>query len=121
YGLALSNLPVIGGVTLAGALCTATHGTGHSGTLSSFITQIELITADGKVHILSLQDTPEIFKAASVSLGALGVIYSVTMQCEPLFMLEYAESKMSLNELLVSYNQLLQQSDYFQFRWQLKD
>ncbi len=121
YDLALSNLPAMGGMTLAGAVCTATHGTGHSGTLSSFITEIELISADGVVHVLSAQQNPELFKAACVSLGTLGVIYCVTMQCEPLFMLDYVQKTMSLDELLAQYRQLFQQSDYFQFRWQLRD
>ncbi len=121
HGLALPNLPDIGGMSLAGAVCTATHGTGNSGTLSSFITEIELIAADGTLHTLSAKHTPEAFKAACVNLGTLGVIYAITMQCEPLFELEYSEKKMSLRELLAHYTQFREETDYFQFRWQLND
>jgi L-gulonolactone oxidase len=121
YGLALTNLPAISALSLAGALCTATHGTGHSGTLSSFIVQIELIDVQGECHVLSLHQDPEIFKASCVSLGALGIIYSITMQCEPLFALECTNMKMSLQEMLLQYQQLNEESDYFQFHWRLID
>jgi FAD/FMN-containing dehydrogenase len=119
HGLALPNLPAIGGMTLAGAVCTATHGTGKTGTLSDFITEIELITADGIVHTLSAQTTPEAFKAACVSLGTLGVIYSVTLQCVPLFMLEYIQETMHIDDIIQQYKQLLTTHDFFQCRWNI--
>lgn len=116
-GLALSNLISITELTLGGALSTASHGTGHTGTLSSFIKKIELITADGTLHTLSLQNDPDAFKAACVSLGALGIIYSVTLQCEPLFLVSYHTITMSIDEIAVQYKKLHKQTDFFQFRW----
>ncbi len=121
YDLSLANFPAMGNMTLAGAMATATHGTGYTGTLSSFIREIELIGSDGKTYIFSVKQDPEAFKAACVSLGALGVMYTITVQCEPLFMLEYSKKEMSLGELLVHYHELNHRSDYFQFRWQLSD
>ena len=49
--------------------------------------------ADGEIVYCSKQSNPEIFKAALLSLGALGVIINVTIQCEPAFRLhEYVEA-----------------------------
>ena len=49
--------------------------------------------ADGEIVYCSEQSNPEIFKAALLSLGALGVIINVTIQCEPAFHLhEYVEA-----------------------------
>lgn len=117
HGLALPNLPSIAQITLAGAASTASHGTGHTGTLSSFITQIELITADGAEYQLSENTDKEAFQAACVSLGALGVMYSITLQCEPIFKLNYQKISMSLDAMVEQYEQLQQINDFFQFRW----
>lgn len=115
HHLALSNLPAISCITLGGALSTAVHGTGHTGSLASFIKSIELITADGTMHHLSLESDPEAFSAAKVSLGALGVIYAVTLQCEPLFQLKLDREEIDLTEIMHSYKHLYLANDFFQF------
>ena len=120
HGLALPNLPAMDEMSLAGIVCTASHGTGHTGTLSSFITEIELITADGNMHTLSPQQDSAAFDAACVSLGSLGVIYSLTFQCEKLYKLYYHQKKMSLDELLSQYKNLYERTDFFQFRWDIR-
>ncbi len=76
YGLTLANQPAMAKMSLAGALCTAVHGTGHTGTLASLIKEIKLITADGILRTLSSNSDSEAFAAAKVSLGTLGIIYN---------------------------------------------
>ncbi|NRF65508.1 FAD-binding protein [Aquincola sp. S2] len=80
-GLALHNLPDIDTQTLAGACATGTHGTGA--TLSALHAQIEaltLISARGERLACSRSERPELFAAAQVSLGALGVITEMTLR-----------------------------------------
>ena len=49
--------------------------------------------ADGEIIYCSEQSNPEIFKAALLSLGAMGIIINMTIQCEPAFHLhEYVEA-----------------------------
>lgn len=120
YDLALSNQAAIDTLTLAGALCTAVHGTGHTGTLSSFVKNIELITADGTIQNLSLTSDPDAFAAARVSLGALGVIYAVTLQCEPLFYLTINHETMDIEILMEKYQTLHETNDFFQFFWNIE-
>lgn len=80
-GQALINMPDIDQQSLAGCLGTATHGTGAGiGCIPTFVTELELVTANGDILHCSEQQNPEIFQAAKVSLGSLGVISKVTMQ-----------------------------------------
>jgi FAD-linked oxidoreductase len=79
-GQAMLNLPDIDRQTLAGATATATHGTGIGFTcLSGFVTGLRLITPNG--DILDIDSSQEdLFNAARVSLGALGIVTRMTLQ-----------------------------------------
>lgn len=119
HHLALSNQAAISEITLGGALNTGVHGTGRTGTLSSFVKEIELITADGTLRRLSRASDPDAFSAASVGLGSLGVIYAVTMQCESLFYLELNTETLSIENVIENYKALHQSNDFFQFLWNI--
>ncbi len=95
YGLALPNLGDIDHQTVAGALATGTHGTGaRLGCLAAAVAGIELVTADGSVHALTPEDDG--FGPAQVSIGALGVVSSVTLQCVPGFNLHAVEGPVAV-------------------------
>src|SRR5262249_54650638 len=82
FGLALANLGSIAEQSIAGAAATGTHGTGLTiGNLATQIVGMHLVTANGQVHVLSAETTPELMRAARVNLGALGVVTQVTLQC----------------------------------------
>src|SRR5215213_4027499 len=72
-GLALPSLGDIDVQTLAGAISTATHGTGPQfGNLSAQVEAAELVLADGTVHRVTKDSDPDTLRAARVSLGSLG-------------------------------------------------
>jgi FAD-linked oxidoreductase len=104
-GQAMYNLPDIDRQTLAGALATSTHGTGHNlKSLSGYVTGMRLITPEGEILDLD-RDDPRL-KAASVSLGALGVVSRVRFQNrEPFRLLSriWAEKTESILENFDSY------------------
>ncbi len=80
-GQALINMPDIDEQSLAGALATATHGTGATiGCLSSFIQRLTLVKADGELLQCSATEQPDIFNAARVHLGALGLVTDIRLQ-----------------------------------------
>ena len=80
-GQALTIMPDIDQQSLAGCLATATHGTGAGiGCIPTMVEALELVTASGEVLQCSEQENAELFQAAKVSLGSLGIITKVTMQ-----------------------------------------
>jgi FAD-linked oxidoreductase len=82
-GQALPNMPDIDEQSIAGATATATHGTGETlGALHSQIIGLRLVTPRGEVLDCSRQSHPEIFDAARVSLGSLGVIEPIEQLIE---------------------------------------
>jgi FAD-linked oxidoreductase len=80
-GRALPNLPDINKQSLGGALGTATHGTGvNIPALHGDVTGLRLVTPSGEVIDADADNNPEVFQAARVSLGALGVISQVRIR-----------------------------------------
>ncbi len=117
-GLALSNLGDIDAQTVAGALSTGTHGTGRRlGGLATQVRAMELVLADGSIVTTSATDRPELFSAARVGLGALGVLSTVTLQAEPAFALHASEQPMALPEILDELDELVSTNDHFEFYW----
>lgn len=80
-GQAMFNLPDIDRQTLAGAIATATHGTGlHLPCLSAYVKSLRLVTSEGEILDVDADSDRDLLAAARVSLGALGVITRITMQ-----------------------------------------
>src|SRR3954453_5809528 len=117
-GLAMSNLGDIDRQTIAGATSTSTHGTGVGlGGLATQIRALELVLADGSVVTCSREEEPELFTAARVGLGALGVVTAVTLQCEPAFELWADERPMPLAQVLEELDDLVDRNEHFEFYW----
>ena len=115
HGLALENLGDIDHQTLAGSISTATHGTGaRFGNLSSQVDAIELIGADGSLIELSAASDPEALLAARVGLGALGVVYSVTLRTVPSFRIDRTDRPRPLGETLARIDELADGLDHFE-------
>jgi FAD/FMN-containing dehydrogenase len=104
-GLALPSMGDIAHQTLGGLVATATHGTGIKwGTMAgaNALAGVELVTANGDLLSLSSERPAddEMLKAARVSLGALGVTYSVTLNVVPAHNLELTTRPCKLHEAL---------------------
>jgi xylitol oxidase len=83
-GFALSNLPSLPHISVAGAVATGTHGSGDANRpLSSTVAAVELVTADGS--LLTLRRGEPDFAGAVVALGALGVVTALTLDVVPSF------------------------------------
>ena len=82
----MHNLASLPHVSVAGACATATHGSGSkNGNLSTAVSALEIVTADGEVVTLSRQKDGERFPGAVVALGGLGVVTKVTLDVQPTF------------------------------------
>jgi FAD-linked oxidoreductase len=83
-GRAMANLPDINKQSVAGAISTATHGTGISlPAIHGDVMGLTLVTADGEMVECDARRRPEVFDAARVSLGALGIITQVKLRTSP--------------------------------------
>ncbi|MBB5154259.1 D-arabinono-1,4-lactone oxidase [Saccharopolyspora phatthalungensis] len=117
-GLALANLGDIDRQTIAGAIATGTHGTGAGlGGLATQIEELELLLADGTEKRCSATENPELFAAARVGLGALGVITTVTLRCVPAFALAADERPARLDDVLDGFDELAADNDHIEFYW----
>ena len=117
-GLAMANLGDIDAQTVSGAISTGTHGTGAGlGGIATQVTGLQLVLGDGSVVNCSADERPELFNAARVSVGALGVLSTVTLQCVPAFTLAADERPMPLGEVLDRFGEFAAGNDHFEFYW----
>jgi L-gulono-1,4-lactone dehydrogenase len=117
-GLALPNLGDIDHQTIAGATATGTHGTGAAyGCLSTFIAGLTLVTGTGEVRECSADENPDLFAAARVGVGALGVVTSVTLQCVDAFVLHAHERPGRLADVRATWEQLVADNDHCDLYW----
>jgi len=85
-GYALHNLASLPHISVAGAIATATHGSGvHNGNLATAVSALEIVTANGETLHLSRAKDGEHFLAAVVGLGSLGVVTRVTLDVQPTY------------------------------------
>jgi FAD-linked oxidoreductase len=100
-GLAMANLGDIDRQSIAGAISTGTHGTGmRVGGLATQVVGVRLVTADGEVREADAARDPELFEAARLGLGALGVLVAVTLRVVPAFRLRAREQVLDLDDVL---------------------
>ncbi|ELS57109.1 putative FAD-dependent oxidoreductase [Streptomyces viridochromogenes Tue57] len=117
-GLSLTNMGDIMEQTVSGATSTGTHGTGRdSGSIAAQIKALELVTADGSVLTCSEKENPEIFAAARIGLGALGVVTAITFAVEPIFLLTAREEPMPFDRVLADFDELWTENEHFEFYW----
>ncbi len=115
-GLAMENLGDIDVQSIAGAISTGTHGTGAQlANISSQVVELKLVLADGSTLVCSAEHEPEVFRAARVGLGALGVIAEVTLRCVPAFTLCGVDAPAPLEQTLARFEQLALGNDHFEF------
>jgi len=116
--LALANMGDIQEQTVAGSIQTGTHGTGRDlGGIAAQVTALELVLADGSIVTCSADHAPELFQAARIGLGALGVLTAVTFRVVPAFLLTAREEPMGWAEVIARLDELSGGNEHFEFYW----
>ncbi len=117
-GLAQENLGDLDLQTITGAISTGTHGTGvRFGNLATQLAGLTLVTAVGEVLPLAPECDADLFRAAQVSLGALGVIAEVTLRVVPAKRLQCRTRPERLESCLANYGRYNAENDHFEFFW----
>jgi D-arabinono-1,4-lactone oxidase len=65
----------------------------------------------------SENENPDVFAAAPVGLGALGVITAITFAVEPIFLVTAREELMTFDKVISTYDQLVAENEHFEFFW----
>ena len=117
-GWSLTNLGDIDRQTVAGALSTGTHGTGAEfGGLATQVRGLQLVTPSGEVIDCDADRRPDVFSAARIGLGALGVVTSVTLQAVRAFALRAVEGPGTLTAAIEGFDELMTGTDHVEFYW----
>lgn len=92
-GLAMPNLGSINEQSAAGVISTGTHGSSlRHGLISQSIVELTIVTADGRARTCSRTTDNELFRAALLSLGALGIIVEIKFQTVPAYRLQWDQT-----------------------------
>ncbi len=84
-GFALHNTGSLPHISVAGATATGTHGSGDgNGILSTAISAVELVTADGS--LVTIDRSSDELSALAVGLGAFGIITRITVEIQPSYL-----------------------------------
>lgn len=115
------TLPLTGSVleqSIAGAISTGTHGSApRLGNLSTLLTRLRLVLADGSVRTASRDENPELFAAARVGLGALGVITEVSLRAVPARNLREVATPQPIAEVLAELPAIIESAPFVKLWW----
>jgi FAD/FMN-containing dehydrogenase len=102
-GRAFSNQGDIDRQSIAGAVSTGTHGTGRKyGSFSDAVRALELMSANGELVTIDATE-PERLRAASLSLGLLGVLTRVTLATVPAYKLRESTQALPFDDCLDAF------------------
>lgn len=119
HGLTMRNLGSIDEQSIAGAIATATHGSSlRHGLLSESVRSLRLVLANGQAVRCSKEQNEDLFKAALISLGALGIIVEVEFEMIEAGRIEWEQELVSLKYVLDAWDTTLwTQKEYTRVWW----
>jgi len=113
--LSLENQGDINSQVIAGAFSTGTHGTGETlRSMANQMQQFKLLTASGEIKLIDKDMTPDLFQAAAVSMGLLGIISEIEVQALPLYKLEAHSEAVHFSEILPQVDQMVRENRHFE-------
>ncbi|KAL1303498.1 hypothetical protein AAFC00_006874 [Neodothiora populina] len=120
YNLTMPNLGSINDQSIAGAIATATHGSSlKHGLMSESIKAIKIVLGDGSAVRCSAQDNVELFRAALVSIGGLGILVEVDFQLDDHSNIEWSQTLKPLDWVLSDWEKDLWTKREFTRVWWL--
>lgn len=121
-GFSMETMGDIDRQSIAGAIATGTHGTGRRiGSISTQVTGMRLITAEGNILEVTATSNPALFKAAQVSLGALGLLSQITLRLQPAYRLHERTWVEPFEDCMAQLSQHIAATRHFEFFWSPKE
>lgn len=119
HGLTMPNLGSIDEQSIVGGIATATHGSSlQHGLLSESIRSLRIVLANGHAVRCSADQNQDLFRAALVSLGALGIIAEVEFEMIEACNIEWEQTLKLLDDILNRWDTTLwTQKEYTRVWW----
>jgi FAD/FMN-containing dehydrogenase len=116
-GLALKNQGDIDTQQIAGAVATATHGSGiRNKCFSGVVRGVRLVTASGEIREID-ETEPDLLRAAQVSIGMLGVMTRLELEVTDAYRLTEQIDLWPWEEVLERWDELVHEHRHFGFFW----
>lgn len=117
-GYAIQNLGSISEQSVAGIISTGTHGSSpYHGLVSSQYVNLTIVNGRGEVIFLDSTHQPEVFRAALLSLGKIGVIVKATIRVVPKFNIRSTEELIHFETLLDNWDTLWTSAEFIRVWW----
>jgi FAD/FMN-containing dehydrogenase len=116
-GLGLRNQGDIDDQHIAGAVATATHGSGIGNTcFSGVVRAVSLVTPDGSIRRIG-EDESRLLRAAQVSVGTLGVMTELELEVAEAYRLSEQIDVWPWQEVMDRWDELVHGHRHFGFFW----
>jgi len=117
HGMSVMSPSMYLGLSVGGLIATGSHGTGRrSATVGDAAVAMELVTAAGEVRRLD-PSHGELWRAAITSVGTLGVVTAVTLQCEPLYNVLESHLEVPVGEVPSVLPTVLREHEFVSLFW----
>lgn len=115
-GYAFYNLGSINAQSIAGAISTATHGTGLGfQCLASQVESLKLIDGEGNNREFTKND--EAFNAIVTGFGSFGIVYEYLLNVVPCFQMHAITDNTTFDDLIENLDSYVKGYDHFKFWW----
>lgn len=116
--LAIQNLGSISDQSIAGLISTGTHGsTQYHGLVSQQVVSIQILNSEGKLITCSSVENEDLFRAALLSLGKIGIITQVTLRTVPKYTIKSKQEIILFSTLLKSWDTIWLDSEFIRVWW----
>ncbi|EGV65945.1 D-arabinono-1,4-lactone oxidase [Yamadazyma tenuis] len=116
--LAIQNLGSISDQSIAGIISTGTHGSSqYHGLVSQQVVSLNLMNSEGELVKCSSLENPEVFRAALLSLGKVGIITHVTLRAVPKYTIKSKQEIIKFSTLLNNWDNIWLDSEFIRIWW----
>ncbi len=118
HGLALANQGDIDTQAIAGAIATATHGSGRCfGNFSSSLVGARFVDGMGDIVEVSRDQNADVLPALQTSIGLLGIMTEVTIKVVPAYNLHARYATLPYSEVIQHLDDYIENYRHISFFW----
>ena len=122
HGLSLSNQGDIDAQAIAGAIATATHGSGRRfPNFSAVLEGARIVDGTGTAIEVSRDQNADLLPAIQTSIGVLGIMTEVTIKVVPAYNLHARTDIMKLDEVMERFDSDVEEFRHFGLFWMPTD